>query len=77
MFGQIKANSFIGIFFVYFDSQTKIHFEQIRTNSNFFSKYCEQNLGFEDPGLGVVSDKIPIKTTYFFQDLILIFLFAL
>ena len=56
---------------------SKIHFEQIRTNSNFFPKYCEQNLGFEDPGLGVVSDKIPIKTTYLFPDLFPKFIFAL
>ena len=33
-----KINRYIGIFSVYFDPQTKIQFEQIKTNSKFFEK---------------------------------------
>ena len=39
--------------FAYFDSQTKISFEQIKTSS----KFCEINSGFVNSRLGVRSDE--------------------
>ena len=41
------------VIFVYFYSQTKIRFEQIKTNR----KCSGNNLGFVDSGLGICSDE--------------------
>ena len=42
----------IGLFLIYFDSQVKIRFVQIKTSRTF----CETNSLFLDAGLGVSSD---------------------
>ena len=56
IFKQINGN--VGIFIVYFDSLTKIRFEQ----TNFFGK---TNSGFLGSGFGVASEVNQILIGYF------------
>ena len=53
-FFERNKQSYLDLFWVYFDCQTKKEcFEDTETNS----KFCEMNLGFVDSGSGVSSDK--------------------
>jgi hypothetical protein len=60
----IKDQQFyIGIYFVYFDSQTKIRFEHIKTNGKIHEK---KDSGFLDSRLGIASDE-PDSTSFLFS----------